>query len=115
MSVNTTEDGLSQSLTYEHHSKLNNKTLKCKVDFNEHGLEDIFEETVLLQVTNRTQALIEPVETMDGPTITIVAVICIVVAICIVVLVLGLRNNLTHNNNIIYVKYEKYLEKWLYN
>jgi len=97
MAVSTTEDGLSQSLTYEHHSKLNNKTLKCKVDFNEHGLEDIFEDTVLLQVTNRTQALIEPVETMDGPTITIVAVICVVVAICLFVLVLYQCGVLTSN------------------
>jgi len=88
MEVNTTEDGLSQILTYEHHSKLNNKTLKCKVDFAEHGIEAIFEEAVKLQVTNNTQKIPEPMETLDGPTITILAVICVVVFICLVVLCL---------------------------
>jgi len=90
--LDTTEDGLSQVLTYEHHSKLNNKTLKCKVDFAEHGIEAVFEETVELEVTNNTQTVPELVEelveAMDSPTMTIILVICVVVAACILALVI---------------------------
>ena len=88
-----TEEHFIQTLNYQPKKEHSNKTLKCVANFTEHGFEDLFEDSTLLEFSETEIATIveneianEVTEANTDMTSVIIGILVFVaVACCIVV------------------------------